>query len=62
MLVKLPVKSIVESSLILFKKPPLGEPASGRLMEVTTIGEHLEGWPQGGCSHLMKVQMWLMGV
>ena len=42
---------------ISIKKLPLGEPASGRLMEVTTIGEHLEGWPKGGCSYLMEVQM-----
>lgn len=48
-------KTIVESPLL--KKPPLGERVSGWLMEVTTIGEHLEGWPKGGCSHLMEVQM-----
>ena len=47
---------------ISIKEPPLGEPASGRLMEVTTIGEHLEGWPKSGCSHLMEVQIQLIGV
>lgn len=42
---------------ISIKRPPLREPASGRFMEVTTIGEHFTGWPKGGCSHLMEVQM-----